>query len=221
MTAAGPRAKIYQVATTHLSLIDEDWARLIDRVGPCAHQPKAAREPYEALIRAVAYQQLHAKAADAIIARFLEMYPQRLFPAPEAILATSLEEIRACGFSERKIGTIRGIAEAALSGLVPTHVAANEISDNELIARLVSLPGVGRWTVEMLLIFTLERLDVLPVDDLGVREGYRALKSLHTVPTRKEMEKAGQPWSPYRTVAAWYLWRVPSVPGYSKKKKTG
>ncbi len=220
MITTCPRAKIYEMAATHLSLADKDWGRLIDTVGPCTHQPKAAREPYEALIRAVAYQQLHAKAADAIIARFLKLYPQSLFPAPGAILATRTEELRACGFSQRKIRTIRSIAEGVLSGLVPPGEIANQMPDDELVARLVILPGIGRWTVEMLLIFTLDRLDVLPIDDFGVREGYRALKSLHTAPTRKEMEKAGQLWSPYRTVAAWYLWRVASVPGYSKKKKT-
>ena len=208
---------MYQPAIDHLSLIDEDWARLIKFVGPCTHRSKPAREPYEALVRAVAYQQLHARAADAIIARFLRMYPQQ-FPEPDQILATALEDFHACGFSARKIGTIRSIAEGALSGLVPSRDIADGMSDDELIARLVGLPGVGRWTVEMLLIYTLERIDVMPADDFGVRAGYRFLKSLDAIPSRKEMDGVGLLCSPYRTVAAWYLWRIPSLPGYTKKK---
>ncbi|MDQ3185415.1 MAG: DNA-3-methyladenine glycosylase 2 family protein [Pseudomonadota bacterium] len=217
MTNMKAQADIYQLATGHLSLIDEDWAWLIEFVGPCTHQSKPAREPYEALIRAVAYQQLHARAADAIIARFLRMYPQQ-FPEPDQILATAFDDFRGCGFSARKIDTIRGIAEGALSGLVPSRNVANRMPDDELIARLIELPGIGRWTVEMLLIYTLERLDVMPADDFGVREGYRFLKSLDAVPGRKEVDGVGLLCSPYRTVAAWYLWRVPTLPGYTKKK---
>jgi len=210
---------IYRLAANHLSLIDEDWSRLIKSVGPCMHQPEPAREPYEALVRAVAYQQLHVRSADAIIGRFLDLYPEDAFPSPVQILASQFEELRLCGFSTRKISTIRSVAEGALSGLVPTRDIAGGMSDDELITRLVELPGIGRWTVEMLLIYTLDRIDVLPADDFGVREGYRFLKTLDTIPTRKAMEAAGMLCSPYRTVASWYLWRVPSLPGYTKIKK--
>lgn len=209
---------MYQPAIDHLSLIDEDWARLIELAGLCMLRSQPAREPYEALIRAVAYQQLHARAADAIIARFLNMYSQYQFPGPDQILATAFDDLRGCGFSARKIDTIRGIAKGALSGLVPPRAIANGMPDDELIARLTELPGIGRWTVEMLLIYTLERPDVMPADDFGIREGYRFLKSLDAVPNRREMENAGLLCRPYRTVAAWYLWRVPSLPGYKKKK---
>lgn len=212
-------ADIYRLAASHLSLIDEDWSRLIKSVGPCMHQPAPSREPYEALVRAVAYQQLHVRSADAIIGRFLDLYAENTFPTPAQILASKFEELRLCGFSTRKISTIRSIAECALSGLVPTRDIAEKMSDDELIARLVALPGIGRWTVEMLLIYTLDRIDVLPADDFGVREGYRFLKTLDTIPSRKTMETAGMPCSPYRTVASWYLWRVPSLPGYTKIKK--
>ncbi len=218
MTNTKSQAENYQPAIDHLSLIDEDWARLINLAGPCMHRSLPAREPYEALIRAVAYQQLHTRAADAIIARFLGMYPGRPFPDPNQILATAFDHFRACGFSTRKIETIKGIAEGALSGFVPPRDIADGMPDDELIARLIELPGIGRWTVEMLLIYTLERLDVMPADDFGVREGYRFLKSLDAVPNRREMENVGLLCSPYRTVAAWYLWRIPSLPGYTKKK---
>ncbi|SHL36717.1 DNA-3-methyladenine glycosylase II [Nitrosospira sp. Nsp11] len=219
MKSASSPVDIYRLAASHVSLIDEDWSRLIKLVGPCMHQPEPAREPYEALVRAVAYQQLHARAADAIIGRFLDLYPDGAFPHPTQILASKFEDLRSCGFSTRKISTIRGIAEGALSGLVPTRDIAGEMSNDELVARLVALPGIGRWTVEMLLIYTLDRIDVLPADDFGVREGYRFLKTLDTIPGRKTMETAGMPCSPYRTVASWYLWRIPSLPGYTKMKK--
>lgn len=219
ITDTGVRADFYDQAIGHLRLIDDDWAQLITAIGPCMHQSNPVREPYEALIRAVAYQQLHARAADAIIARFLNMYPENMFPSPAEILATRFEDLRSCGFSVRKIGTIRHIAEGALSGIVPPRDLAARMHDDELITRLVELPGIGRWTVEMLLIYTLERTDIMPADDFGIREGYRFLKSLNDAPNRKEMERAGLLCSPYRTVASWYLWRVPSLPHYMKKTK--
>jgi DNA-3-methyladenine glycosylase II len=130
------------------------------------------------------------------------------FPRPEQILATDFDRMRSCGFSGGKIATIQGIAQATLDGVVPDYATALAMDDEALIERLISLRGVGRWTVEMLLIYSLERMDILPADDFGVREGYRRLKSLDVQPTRKQMIDIGQAWSPHRTVAAWYLWRV-------------
>lgn len=207
--AADLSENAYRQAETFLATLDEDWARHIAAIGPCRHAAKPAREPYEALIRAIAYQQLHAKAGDAILGRFLALYPAAAFPAPQQVLATDEAALRACGFSATKLATIRGIAQAALDGVVPTREQALSMPDEALIDRLVTLRGVGRWTVEMLLIYTLERSDILPADDFGVRDGYRRLKRLDTTPTRKQMETLGLAWSPYRTVAAWYLWRVP------------
>ena len=198
----------YQQATQYLSGIDEDWARLIALVGPCSFEPGEEREPYEALVRAVSYQQLHARAAEAILGRLLHLYSGRL-PDPAQLLAGEFEALRACGFSARKIETLKGIAEGALTGVVPERSVADAMSSEELIERLVKLKGIGRWTVEMLLIFTLARLDVLPADDFGVKEGYKKLKNLDNAPTPKILTQLGQAWSPYRTIAAWYLWRVP------------
>lgn len=199
---------IYQQATDFLSAIDADWAALISVVGPCTFESKPEREPYEALVRAVAYQQLHGKAGDAIIKRFLAIYGDT-FPAPRQLLATEFDVLRACGFSGRKIETIQGISEGALSGIVPSRHEADAMPDEALIQRLTTLKGIGRWTVEMLLIFTLERMDVLPADDFGVLEGYKRLKKLNMAPKRKEIAEIGKAWSPYRTIASWYLWRVP------------
>ena len=164
--------------------------------------------PYEALVRAIAHQQLHGAAARAITARFLALFPDEAFPRPESLLAIDPARLRACGFSVAKIATIRGIAEGAASGLVPTRRAAQRLSDAALIERLVALRGVGRWTVEMLLMFTLGRPDVLPVDDFGVREGWRRLKGLAVQPRPRALAEIGEAWAPYRSTAAWYLWRA-------------
>lgn len=217
-TALSPSAVIsadlstqsYRQAAQFLSDIDEDWARHIAATGPCKHAAKPAREPYEALVRAIAYQQLHAKAGDAILARFLALYPHTSFPSAEQLLATDPEVQRVCGFSATKLATIRGIAQATLDGIVPPREQAQCMDDETLIERLVSLKGVGRWTVEMFLIYTLERSDILPVDDFGVREGYRRLKGMEKAPTPRQMREIGRAWSPHRTVAAWYLWRIPT-----------
>ncbi|VVN82351.1 DNA-3-methyladenine glycosylase family protein [Pseudomonas fluorescens] len=200
----------YLHASAFLASIDEDWARHIAAIGPCLHQPKPARDPWEALVRAITYQQLHARAGDAILGRLLALFPQQDFPSAEQLLATEFDVLRACGFSASKIATIQGVAQAALNDVVPDYPSALQMDDEALIERLTSLRGVGRWTVEMLLIYSLERSDILPADDFGVRDGYRRLKGLEQQPTRKQMIDLGQPWSPYRTVAAWYLWRVPS-----------
>ncbi|WP_322843868.1 DNA-3-methyladenine glycosylase [Pseudomonas sp. B33.4] len=202
-------ADAYQAASAFLAALDPHWQRHVAAVGPCLHQPHPARDPYESLVRAIAYQQLHAKAGDAIVGRLVGLFPGQAFPRPEQILATDFERMRGCGFSASKIATIQGIAQATLAGVVPDYATALAMDDEALIERLVSLRGVGRWTVEMLLIYSLERMDILPADDFGVREGYRRLKGLEVQPTRRQMVEIGLAWSPFRTVAAWYLWRVP------------
>ena len=196
-------------AAAFLAAIDADWARLVAQVGPCGHEPKPTREPYEALVRAVAYQQLHVKAGDAILARLLALHPGPGFPLPKPLLDTNPQAMRACGFSARKVETIRGIAAATLDGVVPDLATALALPDEELVTRLSTLKGIGRWTVEMFLIYSLGRPDILPADDFGVREGYRLLKSLETAPAPKALAAIGAAWSPHRTAAAWYLWRVP------------
>ena len=201
----------YKAASSFLAALDADWQRHIAAVGACLHQPHPARAPYESLVRAIAYQQLHAKAGDAIVGRLVGLFPGQSFPRPEQILATGFDQLRSCGFSAGKIATIQGIAQATLDGVVPDYATALAMDDEALIERLVSLRGVGRWTVEMLLIYSLERMDILPADDFGVREGYRRLKGLEVQPTRKQMVEIGLGWRPYRTVAAWYLWRVPKL----------
>ena len=200
----------YRRAAEFLSGLDADWARHVAAIGPCRHEAKPAREPYEALVRAIAYQQLHVRAGDAILARFLALYPGASFPSPEQLLASAPEQQRACGFSVAKLATIRSIAQATLEGVVPGLDEAKRLPDAALIERLTALRGVGRWTVEMFLIYSLERSDILPVDDFGVRAGYARLKGLEKAPTPGQLRDIGKAWSPYRTVAAWYLWRPPA-----------
>ncbi|HDS1768914.1 DNA-3-methyladenine glycosylase [Pseudomonas putida] len=208
MMLADLSPEAYREATQHLAALDPDWSRHIAAIGPCLHQATPGREPYEALVRAIAYQQLHARAAEAILGRLLALFPADDFPQPEQLLAVTPETLRACGFSASKLETVQGIAQATLEGLVPTREQALTMADEALIERLVALRGVGRWTVEMLLIYSLGRSDILPVDDFGVREGYRRLKGLEKAPTPAQMRSLGGAWRPFRTVAAWYLWRA-------------
>jgi DNA-3-methyladenine glycosylase II len=182
-------------------------APLITRIGRCQIAPERKREPFEALVRAIAHQQLHGRAAQAILNRFIGLYPGVAFPPPHLVLATEDSILRATGLSGSKIAALRDICAGALNGVVPTRRVANRLTDDELIAQLVTLRGVGRWTVEMLLIFTLGRPDVLPVDDFGVREGFRLLHGLDVQPTPKALREYGTAWAPYRSSAAWYLWR--------------
>ncbi|MBA1204606.1 DNA-3-methyladenine glycosylase 2 family protein [Pseudomonas capeferrum] len=208
MIQADLSLEAYGNASRFLETLDSDWARHIATIGPCLHRATPGREPYEALVRAIAYQQLHARAAEAILGRMLGLYPDVDFPSPEQLLALDPQALRACGFSANKLATIRGIAQARLQGTVPTREEALALHDDALIERLVVLPGVGRWTVEMLLIYCLERSDILPVDDFAVREGYRRIKGFEKAPTPAQMRALAGPWSPHRTVASWYLWRA-------------
>ena len=194
-------------AIRHLGA-DRRFAALIGRVGPPRLPIERRRSPYEALTRAIAHQQLHGRAAEAILGRFAALYPDDPFPSPAQVLATDETTLRSCGFSGTKIACIRAIAAGALDGTVPSRRESTRLPDEALIERLTTIRGVGRWTVEMLLIFTLGRPDVLPVDDFGVREGYRALYGLDAQPKPKALAEIGLAWAPFRSLAAWYLWRA-------------
>ena len=201
------KADFYTEASNFLMGVDSDWNCLIQTVGPCTFTSKPEREPYEALVRAVAYQQLSTKAGDAILGKFIRQFGA--FPTPPQLISAEFDDLRSAGFSGRKIETLKGIAQGAIDGLVPSRVIADAMSDEALIEQLVTLKGIGQWTVEMMLMFTLERMDILPADDFGITDGYRRLKKLDAAPKRKQMAEIGLAWSPYRTIASWYLWRVP------------
>ena len=200
---------VYAEANQFLSNIDADWAQLISTVGTCtlAKEAETNLSPYQALVQAVAYQQLHTKAGDAIFTRFLSHFSG--FATPEQLIAASFDDLRACGFSARKIETIQGIAQATLNGLVPTRAKAEVLSNEAIIESLITLRGIGQWTIEMMLIFSFNRMDILPVNDFAIVAGYTRLKNLSIAPTPKQLAEIGKVWSPYRTIASWYLWRVP------------
>ena len=182
--------------------------RLIHDVGPFALIPKVRRTPFESLARAIAFQQLHEKAAESILKRFIALFPGRRFPRPAELLTAHADAIRGAGFSGAKVLALRDLAAKTLDGTVPTGCEIKALDDDAIVERLVEVRGIGRWTVEMLLIFQLGRPDVLPVDDFGVRNGFRMAYRRRTMPTPKEVLRYGERWKPYRTAAAWYLWRA-------------
>lgn len=192
----------------HLSNVDPVMRRLIKEVGPFLLKPKVRRSPFESLARAIAYQQLHDKAAESILKRFMALFPGRRFPRPDALLAMNIRSIRQAGFSQPKIMALRDLASKTLDGTVPTTRIINKLDDEAIIERLIEVRGIGRWTVEMLLIFQLGRPDVLPVDDFGVRNGFRIAYGRRSMPTPKQVLQYGERWRPYRTAASWYLWRA-------------
>jgi len=194
-------------AAAFLSALDDDWAALITQIGMRPPLTPATSEPYQALINAIAHQQIHGKAAAAILGRFKALYPGQDFPSAAAITETDDTLLRGCGFSASKLNSIRGIAEHTLTGLVPTLAESLTMTNEALIERLTQLKGIGQWTVEMFLMHHLGRPDILPVDDFGVREGWKRLKGLETQPKPKDLAEIGKVWSPYRSTAAWYLWR--------------
>lgn len=182
--------------------------RLIKAHGPCGLMPELRRSPYEALVSAVAHQQLHANAAEAILKRFRALYSGSKFPKPEQLLATEDELLRSAGFSFGKIRAIRDIAQKAVTGLIPPRAKALKLTDEELITCLVEVRGVGQWTVEMLLIFTLGRTDVFPADDYGVRAGFKAAMNHEEMLKPRAIREYAEKWKPFRSIAAWYLWRA-------------
>lgn len=208
LSPSAERSQIYQQAQVFLSRIDDDWKQHIEHIGECQLSLKALQEPYEALIRAIAYQQLHGKAASAILGRFLALYNDG-FPTASQIIHTDPETIRQCGFSLRKVASIQHIAHMQQQANIPSLQQAVHLSDEELIKQLIQLKGVGRWTVEMFLMHTLGRIDVFPIDDFGVLDGYKRLKRLDNLPSKKEIKNISEAFSPYRSIAAWYLWQVP------------
>ena len=181
---------------------------LIKRHGPCELKPRLGRSPFESLARAIAHQQLNGTAADTILRRFIKLFPGRRFPRPEDLDRVEDGAIRAAGFSNAKVAALRDLAAKSLDGTVPPSRLIVRLDDAEIIARLTAVRGVGQWTVEMLLIFQLGRSDVLPVDDFGVRNGFRHAYRKAEMPKPKELLVFGERWRPHRTTAAWYLWRA-------------
>ncbi|HVZ84796.1 MAG TPA: hypothetical protein VG893_14065 [Terracidiphilus sp.] len=202
-------------AIAHLKKNDAKLGALIDRVGAFTMRLDNSASPFESLLEAILYQQLHGKAAATIHRRVREYFGGD--PTPEQLLAVPDDPLRAAGVSGNKIKAMKDLAAKTLDGTVPGHAAIRKMPDADIVERLTEVRGIGPWTVEMLLIFRLGRPDVLPVTDYGVRKGYaltfmklpktRAIEAAD-LPKPDVVERRGRKWTPFRTVASWYLWRA-------------
>jgi 3-methyladenine DNA glycosylase/8-oxoguanine DNA glycosylase len=195
-------------AHRHLANTDPRMAQLIARSRRYNIAPAVSIRPFDALAESIAYQQLSGKAAATIFGRVRALYPKRKKLDPRQLLATSDERLRAAGLSRAKTAALKDLAAKTIDGTVPSSRALLRMSDDEIIARLTQVRGIGRWTVEMLLLFDLGRSDVWPVDDYGVRKGFAKTFARRKLPTPKQLMKIGEKWRPYRSVAAWYFWRA-------------
>ena len=192
-------------SVNYLSRVDPKLARVIEAVGTCRLQLRTEGTHFQALARAIVFQQLSGKAAGTIFARLNGLYPEGGI-APKAVLATSDEELRSVGLSRQKIAYLRDLSAKVLSGELPLD-AVESMDDDDLIAHLVQVKGIGRWTAQMFLMFRLGRPDVLPELDLGIQNAIRRVYGMRKRPTPKQVKKIGAKWSPHSSVACWYLWR--------------
>jgi DNA-3-methyladenine glycosylase II len=197
----------YSIALSALKQSDPILARVIEQIGPCKlNQQQQSEDLLSALCESILYQQLSGKAAATIHRRFLQLYPDQPYPSAEDILSTPDELLRGAGISRSKTIYLKDLAQKVLDGL-PTLTELRAMEDEVIIQTLTPVKGIGRWTVQMLLIFHMQRWDVLPVDDLGIRAGIRRVYNLPELPSKKNVETIALPWKPFRTIASWYLWR--------------
>ncbi len=215
-----PKKLDHTAAIEHLSRVDRKLARIIAKTGECRLQMETTQSIFEALLESIVYQQLNGKVAATILGRVKALFPDnsgRLrtrrglvarFPTPQQVDKAPPELLRSAGLSQAKMLAIKDLAAKTIEGIVPSARQAHKMSDEDLIEHLVQVRGIGRWTVEMLLIFRLGRPDVLAVDDYGVRKGFAKTHKLTELPKPKELLAYGERWRPYRSVACWYLWRA-------------
>lgn len=199
-----------QLRAAERALVEADgrFAGIVRQAGPCRLERATHFRPFEALLTSIVHQQLSGKAAATILGRVKERLAGGRFPTPERVLATRLPALRACGLSRAKALAVKDLATKTLDGTVPGARALHRLSDEQIVTRLTAVRGIGRWTVEMVLMFRLGRLDVMPVDDLGVRKGLSVLTRRSDVIAPKLLLAESERWKPYRTLASWYLWRV-------------
>ena len=202
-TKTRSRSDGYRTACRHLAGNDPVMRSLIAQVGPCTLVPRLPYFPV--LCDSIVSQQLSTVAAATIYRRFSALFPRRT-PTPAAVRLTPVPELRRVGLSAQKAGYLRDLAEGFLDGRIVTR-ALSRRSNEEIVAALMSVRGIGRWTAEMFLIFSLNRLNVLPVDDLGIRKAIRRWYEFKSLPAARTVRQVGKPWEPYETVACWYLWQ--------------
>jgi DNA-3-methyladenine glycosylase II len=206
-------------AIRHLSERDDTLRALIAEVTPFQIDVADTQSPYEVLLESIAYQSISGKAAATIFGRIKALGTDGRPPSPEQMLKTPVAKLRKAGLSGAKVLAMKDLAKKALAGIVPTHEEALKLSDEELVERLISVRGIGAWTVEMFLIFRLGRPDVLPIHDLGVKKGWSVAYGKKHMPKPKELLEFGERWRPYRTVASWYMWRAFERAGYKVTNK--
>jgi DNA-3-methyladenine glycosylase II len=206
-------------AVRHLCERDECLKRLIAEVAPFEIDVADAQSPYEVLMESIAYQSISGKAAATIFGRIKALGENGRPPSPQQMLKLPASKLRKAGLSGAKVAAMRDLAKKTIEGIVPTYEQALLLSDDELVERLVSVRGIGAWTVEMFLIFRLGRPDVLPIHDLGVKKGWSVAYGKKHMPKPNELLKFGERWRPYRTVASWYMWRAFERAGYKVTNK--
>ncbi|HKW89651.1 MAG TPA: hypothetical protein VJN21_12950 [Candidatus Acidoferrales bacterium] len=210
----------HKLAIEQLSKSDARLARLIAKSVEFKLEIEEAQSPYEALLEAIVYQSISGRAAETIFARVKELSANGRCPTPDEILRMDKRKLRKAGLSRAKIAAVRDLAQKTMEGTVPTLEQAQVMSDQELVERLDSVRGVGAWTVEMFLIFRLGRPDVLPIHDYGVQKGFALTYGKKEIPKPRELAEFGERWRPFRTVAAWYMWRAVQLAGKDARKIT-
>jgi DNA-3-methyladenine glycosylase II len=206
-------------ATNTLAEHDEKLKFLIAETEPFQMNPDPLQSPYEALLKAIAYQSISGKAAATIFGRIEALSSTGRAPSPHEMVKLRKQALRKAGLSGAKVVAMKDLAEKTIEGVVPTLEEAQKLSDEELVERLTSVRGIGAWTVEMFLIFRLGRPDVLPIHDLGVQKGWSITYGKKHKPKPKELLAFGERWRPYRTVASWYMWRACSRAGNAAMRK--
>src|SRR6202035_4783642 len=196
----------------YLAATDPRMAALIARSLRYNVKPGRLIRPFDALAESIAYQQLSGKAAATIWKRVRALYPRKKWLDPQSVLETPDEKLRAAGLSRNEVAALKDLAAKTIDGTVPSARSLAKMTDEEIIERLITVHGIGRWTVEMLLLFDLGRRDVWPVHDYGVRKGFAKTFGRRKLPTPKQLMKLGEKWRPYRSVAAWYFWRALDQP---------
>src|SRR5580704_17333181 len=201
-----------------LSRTDKHLARVIKRTGEFQFKLDECESVYESLLEAIAYQSISGKAAATIFARIKALGANGICPTPQEILRARPQTLRKAGLSGAKVLAMKDLAKKTVEGVVPTLPDANKMSDEELVERLISVRGIGAWTVEMFLIFRLGRPDVLPIHDYGVQKGFAITYGKPHIPKPRELAEFGERWRPYLTVASWYMWRAVQQAGPEARK---
>jgi DNA-3-methyladenine glycosylase II len=207
-------------AKAHISRNDPHLAALVEKAIEFKLNVDEQQSPYDSLLRAIAYQSIAGKAAAVIFGRIKALGSNGRAPTPEELLRVPEQKLREAGLSGAKVAAVRDLAQKTIEGIVPTLAEAEKMTDAELIERLISVRGIGAWTVEMFLIFRLGRPDVLPIHDYAVQKGFALTYRKRRIPTPKELAKFGERWRPYRTLASWYMWRAVELAGKDARKIT-